>query len=116
MPWMYIVECSDGTFYTGSTVEDAEARTWAHNNLDEKAANYTRKRRPVRLVCAEEYERIEEAFAREKQVQGWSRRKKQAVIDERWDDLPELSRSATERPDASTGSATGLSPRPQSGP
>jgi putative endonuclease len=50
-----------------------------------------RGRRPVRLVFAAEFPRIDEAFAFEKRVQGWSRAKRQAVIDQRWADLPGLA-------------------------
>ena len=76
MAWMYILECSDGSFYTGSTAfADVIARVWEHNNVDEKAAAYTRKRRPVVLRYAEEFDRVDEAYHREKQVQGWSRKK-----------------------------------------
>jgi putative endonuclease len=43
-------------------------------------------------VYCEEYERIADAFAREKQVQGWSHKKKQALIEGRYDDLPGLAK------------------------
>jgi putative endonuclease len=89
MPRMYILECSDGSLYVGSTI-DLERRV-AQHDIGEGAA-YTRRRRPVRLVYAEEYNRIDEAFAREKQVQGWSRAKRQALIEKQSALLPELSR------------------------
>ena len=106
MPYMYIVECRDGTYYTGSTKLDPEARVWEHNHDEAFAARFTIKRRPVVLVYAEQFDRIDDAFAREKQVQKWSRAKKRALIDERWDDLPALARGRRAS-DASTGSATG---------
>ena len=65
MAWAYIVKCSDGSYYVGSTV-DLERRLSEHN-LGEGAA-YTRRRRPVVLVWSAEFERIDEAFAFEKQV------------------------------------------------
>ncbi|PJJ72299.1 putative endonuclease [Diaminobutyricimonas aerilata] len=74
---MYILRCADGTFYVGST-RDLERRLGEHG---EGGVGYTRLRRPVTLAYAEEYERVDEAYAREKQVQGWSRRKRQALID-----------------------------------
>jgi putative endonuclease len=77
MSYMYILKCCDGTFYTGSTV-DLEKRQWQHQNCE--GANYTKTRLPVELVYYEQYERIEEAFKREKQVQNWSRKKKIALI------------------------------------
>ncbi|AVL97367.1 GIY-YIG nuclease family protein [Microbacterium paraoxydans] len=93
MPWTYILECRDGSFYTGSTNGDLEARIWEHNHDDAFAAIHTRHRRPVSLVYAEHFDTVDAAFFREKQIQGWSRRKKMALIENRWEDLPSLSRS-----------------------
>lgn len=70
---MYILKCADDSYYTGSTT-DLELRLKQHQNGE--GANYTKKRLPVKLVYFEEYSRIDEAFYREKQVQGWKRRKK----------------------------------------
>jgi len=52
-----------------------------------EGANHTKKRLPVKLVYYEEYQRIDEAFYREKQVQGWSRKKKEALINGMTDEL-----------------------------
>ncbi len=75
--WMYILECSDGSYYTGST-NDLERRLQQHQNGE--GANHTKKHLPVKLVYFEEYQRIDQAFNREKQVQGWTRKKKEALI------------------------------------
>jgi len=64
------------------------------------ARQYTRHRLPVRLVYAEEFGSVVDAFAFEKRVQGWSRRKREALIQGRRDDLPELSRSKSVTPEA----------------
>ena len=88
MPYAYIVECADGSFYVGSTW-DLERRIFEHN--EGVGAAYTRRRRPVRLVWAGELERIDEAFAMEKRIQGWSRAKRQALIDDRTEELSALS-------------------------
>lgn len=96
MAWTYILRCKDGSFYTGSTDKDLEARVWEHNHDDALAANFTRKRRPVVLEYAEFFDRVESAFAREKQLQGWSRAKKLALIEGRGADLPELARGCRE--------------------
>ncbi len=93
MAWAYLLECEDGTYYCGSTTH-LELRFWQHN--EGLGAAYTRKRRPVRLVWSAEFERIDEAFAFEKRVQGWSRRKREALIDGRYADLPELSSRSIE--------------------
>jgi putative endonuclease len=92
MPWTYIVECADGSFYVGST-RNLEHRIWQHNT-DDEGPLYTRRRRPVRLVWAAEFEHVGAAFAFEKQVQGWSRRKRQALIDGEWDRLPAMASRA----------------------
>ncbi len=75
--YMYILLCSDGSYYTGST-NDINRRLKQHQMGE--GANYTKKRLPVELLYYEEYERIDAAFYREKQVQGWSRKKKQALM------------------------------------
>jgi len=87
--FMYILKCSDNTYYTGST-KDIVRRLWEHNNS--LGANYTKKRLPVKLVYSEEYSRIDEAFYREKQIQGWSRQKKEALINGENKLLPDLAR------------------------
>ena len=75
--YMYILLCSNGQYYTGSTTY-LEKRL-AQHQIGE-GANFTRKHLPVELIYFEEYDRIDEAFYREKQVQGWSRKKKEALI------------------------------------
>jgi putative endonuclease len=74
---VYILECVDGTYYVGSTT-DLEARLYQHETGE--GANYTKRRRPVRLVYAEQFDRIDEAFAREKQLQRWGHAKRKALI------------------------------------
>ena len=94
MPYMYILECSDGTYYVGSTW-DLARRVWQHNNTG--GAAYTQTRQPVHLVYFEEYERVADAYSREKKVQNWSRRKRRALIEHREADLPALSRNSHSR-------------------
>ena len=104
MAWIYIVECADGSYYTGSTI-DLERRLWEHN--EGLGANFTRKKRPVKLVFAEESESVETAFIREKQVQGWSRAKKKALIERNFPALPALSVAYERRfPSTSSGNET----------
>lgn len=85
---MYILECADSSYYTGST-KDLELRFEQHQAGE--GANHTKKRLPVKLVYFEEYQRIDEAFYREKQVQGWSRKKKEALINKMPDKLHKLA-------------------------
>jgi predicted GIY-YIG superfamily endonuclease len=76
--YMYILKCLDGSYYVGSTI-NLERRLAQHQAGE--GANHTKKRLPVELVYFEEYQRMDEAFYREKQVQGWSRKKKEALIE-----------------------------------
>ena len=101
MPYTYILECCDGSYYTGSTW-NIEKRLAQHQRGD--GAHYTAKRIPVKLVFVQEFQRIDQAFAREKQVQGWSHAKKKALIEGQYEKLPELSKNYVSQ--ASTGSAS----------
>jgi len=94
MAWLYILECSDGSLYVGSTF-DLELRIAQHQSGE--GALYTRSRRPVKLVFSESFNRIEDAFAREKQVQNWGKAKRIALIEGRMEQLPRLSRTAKQR-------------------
>ena len=94
MPWTYILECADGSFYVGSAF-DVEKRLQQH--ADGVVKGYTSTRRPVRLVWAHESERIDDAWALERKIKGWRREKRIALIEGRFDDLPALSRSRTPR-------------------
>ena len=85
---MYILLCGNGNYYTGSTI-DLGRRLQQHQNGE--GANFTKKHLPVKLMYYEEFERIDEAFFREKQVQGWSRAKKEALINGQTNKLHELS-------------------------
>ncbi len=103
MPHMYILECADGSYYTGSTW-NLKRRLEEHQHG--QGANHTQKHLPVKLVYCEEYARVADAFYREKQVQGWSRRKKQALIEGNKEKLIEYSKNYTQYGKAaSTGSA-----------
>jgi predicted GIY-YIG superfamily endonuclease len=77
MAWMYILRCADGSYYVGST-NNLDLRFSQHQSG--KGSRYTSGRLPVELVYAEEYDRIMDAYAREKQVQNWSRVKREALI------------------------------------
>jgi len=89
MAFMYILKCSDQSLYTGSTI-DLEKRLLQHQAG--KGAKYTKQRLPVELVYSEEYALTGEAFHREKQVQGWTRKKKIALIEGRSAELPKLAK------------------------
>ncbi|UZO80962.1 GIY-YIG nuclease family protein [Aquimarina sp. ERC-38] len=93
---MYILECSDGSYYTGST-KYLERRLEQHQNGE--GARHTKSRLPVKLLYYELYNRIDTAFYREKQVQGWSRAKKEALINGNLEALPGLAKAYRDRKD-----------------
>ena len=88
--YVYILLCSDNSYYTGHT-ENLESRIAAHQ--EGEISGYTQSRRPVKLAFSEEFPRREDALERERQLKKWSRAKKQALIDRDWQRLVELSRS-----------------------
>jgi putative endonuclease len=75
--YTYMVECSDGSFYTGWT-NDLEKRIKAHN--EKRGAKYTRSRTPVRLVYYEAFTEKQDAMRREYEIKQYSRREKEALI------------------------------------
>ncbi|GAA1798930.1 GIY-YIG nuclease family protein [Nocardioides hankookensis] len=85
----YMLRCADGTYYVGST-RSLELRL--HQHQSGEGATYTRERLPVELVWHEEHEHIGDAFNREKQVQRWSRAKREALIRMDYGALPSLSK------------------------
>ena len=87
--FVYILRCVDGSYYTGVT-NDYQTRVWEHESGLHKTC-YTYKRRPVELVYVSEFSEITQAIAFEKQVKGWSRKKKEALIKREYERLPELS-------------------------
>jgi putative endonuclease len=93
--WVYILRCADGSYYTGSTRQEPEARVWEHN--EGVLPGYTHGRRPVVLVYAEHYERLIEGYSRERQIKGWSRAKKEALMAQDREGLVLLARSGVTR-------------------
>lgn len=77
MNYIYIVECSDHTYYTGWT-NHLEARIQAHN--EGKGAKYTKARRPVQLVHYETFETKQEAMQREYAIKQFTRKQKEDLI------------------------------------
>lgn len=86
--FMYILKCNDDTYYTGSTINLLVRFLQHQSGL---GANYTSKRLPVALIYFEKFSRIDIAFKREKQVQNWSRKKKEALIKNEYDKLHKLA-------------------------
>jgi putative endonuclease len=89
MAWMYILECIDGSYYVGAT-KNLELRFLQHQSGI--GSRYTSGRLPVKLVYCEEYGHVPDAYYREKQVQGWTRRKREALINGNPELLPALAK------------------------
>jgi len=89
---LYILHCSDGSYYVGTTRDRLEKRISEHQagTYD----GYTVHRRPVKLVFHQPFERIEDAIGNERQIKGWRREKKEALIRGDYPALPLLASRA----------------------
>ena len=92
--WVYILRCSDGSYYTGST-NNLERRLAQH--AAGEGSQWARSRLPVHLAFAQDFPSEHEAFLCERQIKGWSRAKKEALIRGDFDALVELSRNSAAR-------------------
>ncbi len=90
MFWVYILKCADNSYYTGST-DNLELRVAQHQAGE--GGDYTSARLPVMLVYAREFQTHDEAFRWERQIKGWSRKQKEAIINGNYEALIELSRT-----------------------
>jgi predicted GIY-YIG superfamily endonuclease len=88
--WVYILRCADGSYYTGHT-DNLEKRLAMHQQGEIKC--YTSTRLPVQLVYCEEFGARVEALTHERQVKGWSRKKKEALMRRDWAEISRLARS-----------------------
>ncbi|MDO7841178.1 GIY-YIG nuclease family protein [Sphingomonas immobilis] len=106
--WAYLLRCGDGSYYAGHT-DDLEPRIGAHEGG--AGSDYTARRQPVALVWCQDFASRLEALAAERQIKGWSRAKKEALIAGDWERVSQLAVSRGTR--ASTSSArteSGVSP------
>lgn len=92
--FVYILQCADGTFYTGLSTK-LEKRIQQHEMGFYKTC-YTYSRRPLSMVWHEQFPDFEQAMSWEKRIKGWSRRKKLELIEGRLEDLPNLSKNYTD--------------------
>jgi len=88
---VYILKCKDNLYYTGVT-SNIQKRFNQHQEGFYKLC-FTYKRRPVEIVFLQLYSSINQAIQFEKKIKGWSRRKKEALIEERWNDLIKYSKN-----------------------
>ncbi len=99
--FIYIVRCSDDSYYVGSaTGEDLSLRIEQHNAG--AFPGYTYSRRPVSLVWSEYFDRITDGIAVERKIKGWSRAKKEALINGDWRSLSDLARRRGGKPRAAS--------------
>ncbi len=98
--WVYILRCSDGSYYTGVT-SDIERRLDQHYHGE---VGYTASRKPLEYLWSAEFAHIDDAIAFEKQVKGWSRAKKEALMCGDW---PEIQRLAALKGGAKRRPSTG---------
>jgi putative endonuclease len=85
MFWVYILKCSDGSYYTGHT-DNFEIRIAQHNAGE--CLGYTATLLPVELAWSQEFNTREEALSAERQIKGWSRKKKEAMMRDDWAEVP----------------------------
>ncbi|HET7370881.1 MAG TPA: GIY-YIG nuclease family protein [Gammaproteobacteria bacterium] len=90
-----MLRCADGSFYIGHT-DDLDVRVGQHRSASIPGC-YTEARLPVELVYSQPFATRAEALASERQIKGWSRAKKQALIDSDWNEISRLARNATAR-------------------
>ncbi|MFA7688122.1 MAG: GIY-YIG nuclease family protein [Moheibacter sp.] len=91
---VYILQCNDDSYYTGMTSNIGQ-RLLEHET-GKFPDCYTFDKRLFKLVFYQIFQDFNQAMLFEKKIKGWSRRKKQALIEERWGDLPKLSKNYTE--------------------
>jgi putative endonuclease len=88
--WVYILKCADDSFYTGHT-DNLEKRIAQHHAGE--LHGYTHTRRPLTVAFTQDFPTRIEALAMEQQIKGWTRAKKQALIDGNWQQLSQLAKS-----------------------
>jgi len=88
--WVYILRCSDGSYYTGVT-NNLKLRIGQHQE-GMNPESYTYTKRPLQLIYSCAFDSSLDAIAAEKQIKGWSRKKKEAIIDGQFDLLTQLAK------------------------
>ncbi len=100
----YIIRCADGSYYVGSTKADSPDQRVGEHNAG-TYGGYTATRRPVTLVWSQQFDRIDDAFFLERQIKGWGRPKKEALIRGDWDVLTILAKRRGGAAKARSGSS-----------
>jgi predicted GIY-YIG superfamily endonuclease len=87
--WTYMLRCADGRYYAGHT-DNLELRIAQHQSGI--TGGYTLHRRPVAVLWSQEFSSRYEALSAERQIKGWSRAKKAALVDGDWDEISRLAK------------------------
>lgn len=94
--WLYILRCSDGSYYVGTTRTSLDIRIAQHNAGT--FGGYTEPRRPVKLIFSQWFDRITDAIENERKLKGWSRAKKEAFMRGDFPSLSKLARRKSAHP------------------
>lgn len=100
MFWVYILRCADSSYYTGHT-DNLEKRMGQYQAGE--CSGYAATRRPLQLVWSQECFSREEALSAERQIKGWSRRKKEAMMRGDWSEVSRLAQSKSIHPSTGSG-------------
>lgn len=100
MFWVYILRCADNSYYTGHT-DNLEARINQHHLGESKS--YTASRLPLEFIWSQEFSSRETALSAERQIKGWSRKKKEAMMQDDWGEVSRLAKSKSNHPSTSSG-------------
>ena len=87
--WVYMLKCKDNSYYVGHT-DNIEKRISEHKN--KKYCCYTASRLPVQVVFVQMFNLRNSAFAAERKIKKWSRKKKEALIKKDWDEISRLAK------------------------
>jgi putative endonuclease len=93
---LYVLKCADGSYYVGTARNGLDIRVAEHNSG--ALGGYTSGRRPVTLLFSQHFERITDAISAERQLKGWSRAKKQALIEGHWHHISILAKRGHPHP------------------
>jgi putative endonuclease len=94
--WLYILRCSDGSYYVGTTRSSLDIRVAQHNVGSFEG--YTVSRRPVELIFSQWFDRITDAIENERKLKKWSRAKKEAFIRGDFASLQQLAKRRSPHP------------------
>ncbi len=96
--WVYILRCADGSYYTGLTRHEMPETRLSEHMMKLSPGSFTAKRLPVTLAYAEYLDMVSDAIAAERKIKGWSRAKKEALINSDWKEVQRLSKRRGGRP------------------